>query len=84
MGPQIDVGVAGRNCEAPITDIKERHCKICSVKLSIYNVNSRYCFAHKWKGTKLEDTDDTKRLDKRFKERKRYERKKNGNKPNNK
>ena len=61
----------------PLTDEKTRYCRICGKKLSIYNINSRYCFAHKAKGVLLEDKEaDAKNYknlkDKRYKDIKRY------------
>jgi hypothetical protein len=42
----------------PPIDKKVRHCRICGTKLSIYRVNTKYCSAHQWKGTLLEDREN--------------------------
>jgi hypothetical protein len=71
--------------KAPLVDKKDRYCRICGTKLSMYRINTKYCSAHIVQGIRIEDLKCGKdRDDRRYKEKLRYERKKNGKKSSNK
>ena len=65
-----DIKVKNTDGERILTNPRKRRCKVCQTPLTIYNLND-FCFAHLYKGLKVEYKKSEEKAYKQYQKNKR-------------